>query len=74
MNCQTIRNKQNIQNMSKTGLLPLPPLKCNSYLFFKRECSSQVHMLNDTKESKAAVVFYNKHCKYFGSYKGLIFS
>lgn len=59
--------------MSKPGLLPLPPIKCNSYLFFKRDFSSWVHMLNDTKESKAAV-FYNKHCKFFGSYKGLIFS
>lgn len=59
--------------MPKPGLLPLPPIKYNSYLLFKRDFSSWVHVLNATKESKAALVFYNKHCKYFGNYKGLIF-
>lgn len=57
----------------KPGLPLLPPIKCNSYLFFKRDFSSWVHMLNATEKSKAAVVFYSKHFKHLGSYKGLIF-
>lgn len=71
---QTTWNNQNIQNTSKPSLLTLPLIKCNSHLFFKRDFSSWVHMLNDIKESEAAVVFSNKQGTRSGSCTGLVLS